>query len=702
MPTNQPRDRQWELLVTDLRGCEDEQHQEWGDIDEVLISRYLAGECDEQERELVEQAARSWPAVRESIDLAKEVFADSQTVALNDKPMARASSVLVPASSGPARRSIFRRAGRAVFQGTVPNWLAAACLLVAVGLGWFLMNRMNDLRTQVAALPSATHDSPAGAAKADVESLKRQLTALNTRLDEMAQEPLPVTQAEVGSPGLQSKVQDMFDEISEVRKQLAQLAERTGSPDIRHVMRPIFETDSGPSDRQVAMAVRGHSGIVRSVPVQVCRYVAEERVRRVPHEVRRMVSEERVDETGRRYTVSRPVAQTSEREERCTVLRPVFKTRTREEEVQSLPDDVSDEPPVLSAEELLPAVSHSEELVRWAAADALTRVATGELKTRARVAIVETLEKKDASGQAAADYVLTGRIAQGFGEDLSEAAVDALGRSDKVVRWAGLHYFLVVRRCFEDEGRTVASPTFFESEFIARLIRQLVGIVRQEDADAVIRKAAIYLLGQFGNDAKPATGDLIQIVTTDQDPQARRWAAYALGQIGADASSAVSHLAEILLSRASRSDQLADAVVFPAVAYAFGELCGGSRESTRVKEVVPVLIESLKDPNPNISHWAAFALWRINGSASSTFAPTTSEPDTDSPPGTMTRPLVPIPRNDSPSSSTPGPRLVLPGEHTTARPTPQEGDLERPALTPPRASSLPKDIDTGGWRPARD
>jgi len=458
----------------------------------------------------------------------------------------------------------------------------------------------------------------------------------------------------------------------------------------------------------------------RTVPRTVTRYVSEQCVRKVPYQVARMVPAEEVDETGKRHTVFQPVYETSEREERYTVCKPVSETQMRQEAVRDLPDDISDRPPVLSEEALLLALRRQEELVRWAAADALARISASETNKRARVPIVEMLQQRDDSGRAAANYILTGRIAEGFGTDLSKDAIDALSDSDKVVRWAGLHYFLVLRRCFKEEEKapTVASPVFFESEFTVRLVQQLTKIVQQEEAD-VVRKAAIYLLGQFGDNAKPATSDLIRIVTTDGDSRVRRWAAYALGQIGPEARSTIPHLADVLAARVSDNEHKADDIVVPAVAYAFGELCARDRESPQVKEVMPVLIELLKDPNANISHWAAYALWRINEPAPSiapvpSLDPADTRPSLDpqelSIPPTIVeppsvephRPLVPIPRDDSRPRPTSGPRLSFPETHSTGKPTPKDVDLGRPALPARRPINKPAPINDGGWRPARD
>ena len=45
-----------------------------GDVDELLIARYLAGECDEEERCAVDKASDASPRVRECLELAREAL----------------------------------------------------------------------------------------------------------------------------------------------------------------------------------------------------------------------------------------------------------------------------------------------------------------------------------------------------------------------------------------------------------------------------------------------------------------------------------------------------------------------------------------------------------------------------------------------------------------------------------------------------
>jgi HEAT repeat protein len=538
-------EKHWHALLSELRDVQQREDQEWGEVDEFLIARYLAGECDEKERAVIERARQTIPQLRECIAVCHEAlneFCTSETPPVEDTEKVR------PLES--ARESPGWRISRLASSGAILKWAAAACLLVTVRIGWVAVTRLNNLSTQVAALEGSRQNAGGNlsdtAMSAELQSLRSGVQTLKGRVDKLGHRPAPETLA---------------------------VAEASGAQDaLLH-------------EERVATALRGYrEEPMLAVPVTTY------------------------------YAPSVPDAGVN------------------------LPHDPSDNPPTLPPEQLLPVLNHRTELVRWAAADALSRITAGEMKTKARAQIIEALRKRDDLGRAAADYVLSGRIADGFGADLSEAATDGLASHDRIVRWAGLHYFLVVRRSFADAGAPVASPTFFDPQALSRLMGQFAEIARQ-DQDPLLRKAAVYLLGQFGNEAKPWLEDLMQIVESDGDPQARRWAAYAIGQIGVEAKEVAPRLGRILVTRASNRDHEQDELVFPAVAYAFGELCRGDRQADQVKEVAPVLLECLDDTDPNISYWSAWALWRIN-EYGSVLAPSTTN-------------LIPVPPKPTPTYDRP-------------------------------------------------
>ena len=73
---DRPSDKTWDRLLSEIGGTQDEVESK-GSVDEILIARYLAGNCDDGERQQVEQAARSSPAVRECIDICREALLDA-------------------------------------------------------------------------------------------------------------------------------------------------------------------------------------------------------------------------------------------------------------------------------------------------------------------------------------------------------------------------------------------------------------------------------------------------------------------------------------------------------------------------------------------------------------------------------------------------------------------------------------------------
>jgi hypothetical protein len=71
-------------LAKDVAALDLEHRQVWGDTDEVLCGRYVAGMCTADEKARVEQAMRDYPAVRESIEVAREVHAQRDVPTEND------------------------------------------------------------------------------------------------------------------------------------------------------------------------------------------------------------------------------------------------------------------------------------------------------------------------------------------------------------------------------------------------------------------------------------------------------------------------------------------------------------------------------------------------------------------------------------------------------------------------------------------
>jgi hypothetical protein len=68
-----------DCVAADLQAHRAEQHQLWGGIDEMMLARYEAGVSPNDERARVEQATRDHPALRECLEMARELAAEATT-----------------------------------------------------------------------------------------------------------------------------------------------------------------------------------------------------------------------------------------------------------------------------------------------------------------------------------------------------------------------------------------------------------------------------------------------------------------------------------------------------------------------------------------------------------------------------------------------------------------------------------------------
>jgi len=91
----------WEEIAAALKAYRRAQHETWGEVDDVAIAKYLAGDCSPEERQTVEEAIRSHPAYGELIDVVKEVLEDFHPVAAAEA-VPQASTEVAPQAAVPA------------------------------------------------------------------------------------------------------------------------------------------------------------------------------------------------------------------------------------------------------------------------------------------------------------------------------------------------------------------------------------------------------------------------------------------------------------------------------------------------------------------------------------------------------------------------------------------------------------------------
>jgi hypothetical protein len=149
MPSeNQAGGQQWERVASELRACRESQRRAWGDLDDAILGRFLAGEASSAESEQVEAALARHPELRAMTELVRDVLGEVDPILASppvQSPLASASGssagspgspagpVLLPFSSpAPAKR---RTRGRvAGFLRRHGSLVAAACLLLTLGV----------------------------------------------------------------------------------------------------------------------------------------------------------------------------------------------------------------------------------------------------------------------------------------------------------------------------------------------------------------------------------------------------------------------------------------------------------------------------------------------------------------------------------------------------------------------------------------
>jgi hypothetical protein len=127
--SDEQHDSEWARVKADLLRVQQAEREEWGDVDELLLARYLAGTCSESERLRVEEAMSQHSRVRDCVAVLERVYPDEQ-----------------PAPAPPR-----------ISWWTQPRlaWgLAAACLLLALGVYGFEQRRQQTLALAYAQAPA--------------------------------------------------------------------------------------------------------------------------------------------------------------------------------------------------------------------------------------------------------------------------------------------------------------------------------------------------------------------------------------------------------------------------------------------------------------------------------------------------------------------------------------------------------------------
>jgi hypothetical protein len=122
----------WERIADMLRAYREQQRSTWGDADDMVVAKYLSGDCSPNEKDVVERAVAQYPALGELVEVLREIAAAPLP---GEMPVSRFSPALTTVSAPPISRiwedisaPVIRLAER------LTAWLDDAGRLAAAGL----------------------------------------------------------------------------------------------------------------------------------------------------------------------------------------------------------------------------------------------------------------------------------------------------------------------------------------------------------------------------------------------------------------------------------------------------------------------------------------------------------------------------------------------------------------------------------------
>ena len=259
------------------------------------------------------------------------------------------------------------------------------------------------------------------------------------------------------------------------------------------------------------------------------------------------------------------------------VMKTVIETTYREERIK-LPDSPIDRPPAPSQGELTRGLKHPNDITRWASAELLNKMGNPPapaLQNSIREALV-------------ARPTFT-----------PEIVPNLLSHGDPLVRWATIYWF-------QQAGAGHAISRYPQAK--SAIFRK----VRDRQETPLVRKMAVYVVGEMGPDAEPVFRELLEIFSNpNADPQLRRWAAFAISRTANDGQKARPGLTSVLCEL-PESDRNDFEIVFPAVALALSTLERDKLTAEDLACAQKFLRKYIDDPNKNVKHWACVALAKLD------------------------------------------------------------------------------------------
>lgn len=495
---------EWHQVQAELEKCRTLQQNSWQDIDERKLARYVAGECSISEQQSVKSDLRTNSKLRDAESTTRTVLSEAEksaSIRTRTDPIV----IAVPEPKVPFGKYLRQQFMGFLREATIAT--AAAAVLFVV-ISWQMGETLwhpDSPNTQFAArLPMPKSEDVAAGGTEQVSENDRS--------------PMMVAHT-VAKP---------FHDPNEIRGWI--FAERQ-----KPVLKPVHET----AERE------------------------------------EVITGELFDQPGKFAQIKRRIPQVTTRYVNETVNR--VEAFRQSMTIDKFYDGV-DSPLALDGRDLTQLLASDDLICRYAAISAIRNNN-----------VDVTVKSLQAAGmnERAAYLQQTGQLLVGADDLehsdylLSQLALDALDSDSANAHWAGIYVLIRLLQArtiiFSDDSQSdianepsdrlmnhngSQSHVNFDANSGGRLMKKLIEF--QTDKNAVVRKSAVYLVGEIGPPAAALADVLRNRFVECNDLVERRWIAFALGQIGAASRPAIPELLDALNERDER--------IFSAAAFSIGRI----------------------------------------------------------------------------------------------------------------------------------
>jgi hypothetical protein len=258
--SDQPK-AEWQWIAAELRAYREAQDQVWGGLDDVVVARYLAGTCTQEEKLRVEGVANERRAVANLLALVREVC-DGATVA-------RAADAIIELPAQESREAVRAEPAATVTWNTRGSlWrspaltrafagLAATLLIIVTTLAWLVGSQRNEIqrlseeRESIQAKPHRLESQAQSEGRASRPPIAEPPIHLTGKLAVRPVDWQTTLEVHYRADRSEEENLEQLETVGgdRVRAAIAKLREMLPRPTAKEILAELFKTWGGPTKK---------------------------------------------------------------------------------------------------------------------------------------------------------------------------------------------------------------------------------------------------------------------------------------------------------------------------------------------------------------------------------------------------------------------------------------------------------------------